>query len=135
MTPSSRALKPSFVITLGVLTGMSALTIDISLPAVPSMAVALETSLSKGQQIVGVFMAGMACGQIPAGLLSDRIGRLPVLYAGMILFALAAIASSTANDINLLLLARFIQGFGAASAIVLARAIVRDVASGKSTLR
>jgi DHA1 family bicyclomycin/chloramphenicol resistance-like MFS transporter len=128
-------LKPSFVITLGVLTGMSALTIDISLPAVPSMAIALATSLSKGQQIVGVFMAGMACGQIPAGLISDRVGRLPVLYCGMILFAIAAVASASANDIDLLLIARFIQGFGAASAIVLARAIVRDVASGKEAAK
>ena len=135
MTPSSRALKPSFVITLGILTGMAALTIDISLPAVPSMAIALATSLSKGQQIVGVFMAGMACGQIPAGLISDRVGRLPVLYAGMGLFAVAAIASASANDINLLLIARFIQGFGAASAIVLSRAIVRDVASGKEAAK
>ncbi len=114
---------------------MSALTIDISLPAVPSMAIALATSLSKGQQIVGVFMAGMACGQIPAGLISDRVGRLPVLYCGMILFAIAAVASASANDIDLLLIARFIQGFGAASAIVLARAIVRDVASGKEAAK
>jgi DHA1 family bicyclomycin/chloramphenicol resistance-like MFS transporter len=128
-------LKPSFVITLGVLTGMSALTIDISLPAVPPMAVALATSLSKGQQIVGVFMAGMACGQIPAGLISDRVGRLPVLYAGMILFAIAAVASASATNIDLLLIARFVQGFGAASAVVLARAIVRDVASGKEAAK
>ncbi len=135
MTTSSRAFKPSFVITLGVLTGMSALTVDISLPAVPSMAIALATSLSKGQQIVGVFMAGMACGQIPAGLISDRIGRLPVLYAGMILFAIAAIVAASATDINLLLVARFIQGFGAASAIVLARAIVRDVADGQEAAK
>ena len=135
MTPSSRAIKPSFVITLGILTGMSALTIDISLPAVPSMALALATSLSKGQQIVGVFMAGMACGQIPAGLISDRIGRLPVLYAGMILFAVAAVAAASASSIDLLLIARFIQGFGAASAIVVSRAVVRDISSGKDAAR
>jgi DHA1 family bicyclomycin/chloramphenicol resistance-like MFS transporter len=135
VTPSTRSLKPSFVITLGVLTGMAALTVDISLPAVPAMAIALVTSLSKGQQIVGVFMAGMACGQIPAGLISDRIGRLPVLYAGMTLFALGAIAAALANHIDLLLAARFVQGFGAASAIVLSRAIVRDVASGKEAAK
>ena len=135
MTPSSRTIKPRFIITLGVLTGMSALTIDISLPAVPPMAIALATSLSKGQQIVGVFMAGMACGQIPAGLISDRVGRLPVLYFGMTLFAAAAIATAIADDISLLLIARFVQGFGAAAAIVLARAIVRDIASGREAAK
>ena len=135
MTPSSRSIGSSFIITLGVLTGMSALTIDISLPAVPSMAIALATSLSHGQQIVGVFMAGMACGQIPAGLVSDRVGRMPVLYFGMTLFAVAAVATAVANDINVLLIARFVQGFGAAAAIVLARAIVRDIASGKEAAK
>ncbi|MGI9271770.1 MAG: multidrug effflux MFS transporter [Woeseiaceae bacterium] len=135
MTASRPSLKPSFVITLGLLTGISALTIDISLPAVPSMAVALATSLSKGQQIVGIFMAGMALGQIPAGLVSDRVGRLPVLYAGMTLFAIGGMAAALAKQIDLLLIARFVQGFGAASAIVLSRAIVRDVASGKEAAK
>jgi DHA1 family bicyclomycin/chloramphenicol resistance-like MFS transporter len=123
------------VITLGVLTGLAAVTIDMSLPAIPGMVDALATSLSRGQQIVGIFMAGLACGQIPAGLLSDRIGRLPVLYAGMALFLLGAIVTATATTIDLLLAARFVQGLGAAAAIVLSRAIVRDVASGKEAAR
>ena len=120
---------------LGLLTGTAAVTVDLSLPAVPAMAEALLTSVSRGQQIVGIFMAGMACGQIPAGLISDRIGRLPVLYIGMLLFELGAIAASIVDDINLMLAARFLQGFGAAAAIVLSRAIVRDVASGKQAVR
>ncbi|MDA0705124.1 MAG: multidrug effflux MFS transporter [Proteobacteria bacterium] len=128
-------LKPSFVITLGLLTGMAALTVDISVPAVPAMADALATSLSRSQQIVGVFMAGIACGQIPAGLISDRIGRLPVLYAGMLLFLAGAIAAAVGNNIDLLLAARFVQGIGAAAPIVLSRAIIRDVASGKDAAR
>ena len=135
MTHLPRSLKPSFVITLGLLTGLTALTVDISLPAVPEMAVALATSLSKSQQIVGVFMAGLAVGQIPAGLVSDRIGRLPVLYAGMTLFAIGAVAAALANQIDVLLTARFVQGFGAAAAFVLSRAIVRDVASGKEAAK
>jgi DHA1 family bicyclomycin/chloramphenicol resistance-like MFS transporter len=96
---------------------------------------ALVTNLSKGQQIVGIFMAGMAVGQIPAGLLSDRMGRLPVLYAGMLLFAVAAVAAAAANNIELMLLARFFQGFGASTAVVLSRAIVRDIASGKDAAK
>lgn len=127
--------KRSFVVTLGLLTGMAAFTVDISLPAVPAMVEALATSLSKGQQIVGIFMAGMACGQIPAGLISDRAGRLPVLYAGMGLFAVSATVAAFADDIVLMLAARFVQGFGAASAIVLSRAIVRDIATGRDAAK
>jgi len=125
----------SFVLTLGLLTGVAALAVDLSLPAIPAMVDALQTSLPRGQQIIGVFMAGMAFGQIPAGVLSDRVGRMPVLYAGVGLFALAASLAAIASNINLLLLARFIQGFGAAFAVVLSRAIVRDIASGKDAAR
>ena len=124
-----------FVLTLGFLTTMAALTVDLSLPAVPAMADALATDLSRAQQIVGIFIAGMAVGQIPAGLLSDRLGRLPVLYTGMGIFAAGAFAASVADSIGLMLAARFVQGFGAASGLVVARAIVRDIADGKDAAR
>ena len=124
-----------FVITLGFLTAVAALTVDLSLPAIPAMVDALGTDLTRGQQIVGVFMAGMAIGQIPAGLFSDRLGRLATLYAGMTLFVIAATVTAIADNIDLLLAARFVQGMGAASAIVLSRAIVRDVASGIDAAR
>jgi len=128
-------MKPSFIITLGLLTAVAALTVDLSLPAIPAMVEALGTNLPKGQQIVGIFMAGMALGQIPAGLLSDRMGRLPIMYVGMLIFTLAAIVAAAANNIELILAARFVQGFGAASAIVLSRAVVRDIASGQAAAR
>jgi len=127
--------RKSFIITLGLLTAVAALTVDLSLPAIPSMVDALGSTLSRGQQIVGVFMFGMAFGQIPAGLSGDRLGRLPTLYVGMSIFAIAATVAATVNDMELLLAARFVQGVGAASAVVLSRAIVRDVASGKDAAR
>lgn len=127
--------KRSFIITLGLLTTMAALTVDLSLPAVPAMVEALSTSLSKGQQIIGIFIGGMALGQIPAGLVSDRIGRLPVMYAGMTLFAIGATGAAMADNIELMLAARFVQGAGASSAIVLSRAIVRDIARGKEAAK
>jgi DHA1 family bicyclomycin/chloramphenicol resistance-like MFS transporter len=121
----------SFVLTLGLLTATAALTVDMSLPAIPSMVGALQSTLTRGQQIVGIFMFGMAIGQIPAGLFSDRLGRMPTLYAGMALFAVAATVAAAAVDMGWLLAARFFQGVGAASAVVVSRAIVRDIASGR----
>jgi len=122
-------------VTLGLLTAVAALTVDMSLPAIPALVDALGTSLSRGQKIVGVFMAGMAIGQIPAGLFSDRLGRLPVLYVGLVVFAAAATLAAAAENIAVMLAARFVQGIGAAGAIVLARAMVRDVASGQDLAR
>ncbi len=127
--------KRSFVITLGLLTATAALTVDISLPAIPAMVAALDTTLSHGQQIVGFFMMGMALGQIPAGLVSDRAGRMPVLYTGMFIFTIAAFVAAAAESIGVMLAARFVQGLGAAAAIVLSRSIVRDVASGREAAR
>lgn len=135
MNPPPLIRKRSFIVTLGLLAGLAALTVDLSLPAIPTMVDALATTLPRGQKIVGVFMAGMACGQIPAGLFSDRLGRLPVLYVGMALFFITAIITSVADNIDVLLAARFVQGVGAASAVVLSRAVVRDIATGKEAAR
>ncbi len=134
MNPAFRHRR-RFIVTLGLLTAVAALTVDMSLPAIPAMVDALATSLPLGQKIVGVFMAGMALGQIPAGLFSDRLGRLPVLYVGLVIFTLAASVAAGAGNIVVMLAARFVQGIGAAFSIVLARAIVRDVASGKDLAR
>ena len=127
--------RRSFIVTLGLLTAVAALTVDMSLPAIPEMVRALATDLPKGQLIVGTFMFGMACGQIPAGLFSDRLGRLPVLYIGMSLFTLAASIAALAQSIEVMLAARFLQGMGGASAVVLSRAVVRDISSGKDAAR
>jgi len=129
------ATSRRFVLVLGLVTSLVAFAIDISLPAIPPMVRDLATTMSLGQQVVGFFMVGMTIGQIPAGLASDRIGRMPVLYSGIGLFVIAGIVTSVTNDINLMLAARLVQGFGASTGMVLARAIVRDVSSGKEAAR
>lgn len=132
---SRLAHSRKFIITLGLLTATAALTVDLSLPAIPAMVEALGTSLSQGQQIIGVFMFGMSLGQIPSGLASDRFGRLPALYVGMTVFVIAATVAAAATDMEVLLAARLVQGIGASSAIVISRAVVRDIASGKDAAR
>ncbi len=129
------AQSRSFIITLGLMTATAAVTVDLSLPAIPAMVDALDTTLSRAQQIVGIFMIGMAIGQIPSGLAADRYGRLPALYGGLTLFLIAATVAALVDNINLILAARFVQGFGAASAIVISRAIVRDISSGRESAR
>ncbi len=129
------ARRRRFVLVLGFLTGLAAVTVDMSLPAIPGMVQELSTSLSLGQQIVGWFMAGIAVGQLPAGLVSDRIGRMPVLYAGVGLFTLSGIVCAASQTIELMLIGRFFQGIGASVGVVVSRAIVRDIASGKDAAR
>lgn len=127
--------KRRFVIVLGCLTGIGAVGIDMSLPSIPQMVRDLATSMATGQQIVGVFVAGVALGQLPAGLVSDRIGRIPVMTLGVGLFTLAGLVTSVATDMSLMLVARFAQGVGASVGVVISRAIVRDIASGREAAR
>jgi DHA1 family bicyclomycin/chloramphenicol resistance-like MFS transporter len=129
------ATKRRFVVVLGLLTAMGALSVDMSLAAIPAMAPALGTSISSAQQIIGVFILGIGLGQIPAGLMADRVGRIPVIVVGATIFTIAAALTAIAPSIELMLLARFVQGLGAAVGIVLSRAIVRDIATGREAAR
>ncbi len=132
---SGLASKRRFVLVLGFLTGVAAVTIDLSLPAFPDMVRDLATNMSTGQKVVGFFLAGIALGQLPAGLISDRIGRMPVLYCGIAIFTVAGVVCATTNSIELLIFARFIQGLGGSVGVVISRAIVRDIASGIQAAR
>ena len=133
----STELAPNrmFVVVLALLTGLTAVAVAISLPAIPEMVSDLGTTMSLGQQIIALFMLGMAIGQLPAGLLSDRLGRMPVIYAGVGLFAICGAIASMSNDITVILVARFAQGVGAAVGMVVSRAIIRDIASGAVAAR
>ena len=127
--------KRRFVLVLGCLTGIAAVTIDMSLPAFPDMVRDLATNMSTGQKVVGFFTFGIALGQLPAGLISDRIGRMPVLYTGIVIFTAAGVVCSVTDSIELMLLARFVQGLGGSVGVVMSRAIVRDIASGIQAAR
>ncbi len=129
------ATKRRFVLVLGCLTGIGAVTVDISLPSIPLMVADLGSTISVGQQIVGVFILGIALGQLPAGLMSDRVGRIPVLVTGIAVFTVGGVITSIAGNMETMLLARFVQGLGASVGVVVSRAIVRDISSGVQAAR
>ncbi|MBK6958174.1 MAG: MFS transporter [Nitrosomonas sp.] len=71
---------------------------------------------------LGAYGLTQAILQIPFGWLSDRIGRKPVIYLGLILFAIGSLVAALAIDIYWVILGRIIQGAGAISAAVMALA-------------
>jgi DHA1 family bicyclomycin/chloramphenicol resistance-like MFS transporter len=83
------------------------------------------------QLTLSFFMAGFALSPIAYGPLSDRYGRRPMLLLGLTLFTLGGFACTFSSSLNLLLLARFVQGAGAGSGMTLAMAMVRDLFVGK----
>ena len=81
------------------------------------------------------YLVGMAVGQLFYGALGDRFGRRPIMLLGIAIYALGALGSATAPGLEVLLVARFIWGLGAAAPTVLRLAIARDPRSGDRLAR
>jgi DHA1 family bicyclomycin/chloramphenicol resistance-like MFS transporter len=112
--------------SLAALTGTTALSIDMSLPAQPTLVREFGVPPEIAQLTLGLFLAGFAAGQLVFGFLSDALGRRRVLLAGLAVYTLAGIACAAAPSIELLLAARIVQGVGSSASPVIARAMVRD---------
>jgi DHA1 family bicyclomycin/chloramphenicol resistance-like MFS transporter len=125
-------LRPdTFALTavLALLTAVGPLSVDMYLPSLPDIGRELAAPPAQVQLTISFYLVGFALGQIVYGPLSDRHGRKPILLAALALFSTAGIACAFASSIEVLIIARFFQAFGGAGAVVLARAIVRDLYS------
>jgi len=97
---------------------------------VPSIAEQLQVSQGQGQLLIATYLLGFALAQLPVGLLSDRYGRMPILYAGLGFYLVSSWMASQAETFDTLLWARFAQGLAGTTGAVIARAIVRDCSEG-----
>ena len=118
--------SPRWIATLGALTGLIALAIDMNLPAQPTIAASLGVSADTAQLNLSLFMVGFAIAQLLIGYLADAWGRRKVLIAGLVVFAASAIACAFAPNIETLIACRVLQGIGGSAAPVIARAMIRD---------
>jgi DHA1 family bicyclomycin/chloramphenicol resistance-like MFS transporter len=100
------------------------------IPALPATARALHVSAGTIQLTITLYLIGLAAGQLAYGPISDRLGRRPVLLAGLALFTLAGLATALAPAAAWLILARILQSIGGCAGLVLGRAMVRDAAEG-----
>jgi MFS transporter, DHA1 family, multidrug resistance protein len=89
---------------------------------------------NRGQWIVTVYLAGVGCGQLFWGLLSDRFGRRAVLLIGLGVYAIAAVLTGLSSSFPTLLAWRFAHGLAAASMVV-SRSVIRDLYSGRHMAR
>ena len=114
---------------------LTAMTIDINLPAIPGTAEALGSSLTEAQFTVTIFFGGFAFGQLLWGSLSDRFGRKPGIMIGTVIYLIATVGCALAPSIEALLAWRAIEGIGAGAGSVLGRAIIRDLFTGPQMAR
>ncbi|QGQ45837.1 Bcr/CflA family efflux MFS transporter [Metabacillus sediminilitoris] len=116
---------------LSLLGMLGPFNIDMYLPSFPDIANDLGTRASLVQLSLTACLIGLAVGQVVVGPISDAKGRRKPLLVSISLFAVSSLLCALAPNIETLVAARFLQGFTASAGIVLSRAVVRDVFSGR----
>ena len=100
-------------------------------PSFPSMAEYFNVPSGPIQLTLVLFLLGLSLAQLLFGTLSDLIGRKPALLIGFLIFMVSSIVCIFSHNISLLIAGRFFEGFGIGSGLVIARAVGRDLFSGK----
>lgn len=125
-----------FTALLALLTAMVAFAIDAMLPALADIAAELTPgNVNRAQLVLTAFMLGLGLGTFFAGPLADAIGRRRTIGLGVGLYILGAGLGAVAQNLELLLAARFVQGIGAAGPRIASMALVRDLYSGREMAR
>ena len=119
---------PPKIVTLTLLAGLSALTMNIFLPSLPGMAKWFDAPYALMQLSVALYLALSAVLQVLIGPISDRYGRRKVILGALILFLLATLGTLLAPDVTTFLICRMAQAVIAAG-MALSRAVVRDMVS------
>jgi len=122
-------------VVLGLLSAVGPFAIDMYLPTLPTIARDLHASTFATQMTLMAFFIAFGVCQIAYGPASDMVGRKPPLYFGLGLFLLGSIGCSLAPGIAWLIAFRVLQGIGAAAAVVIPRAIIRDLHTGIEATR
>ncbi len=125
--------QTEFVILVASLISLVALSIDAMLPALPQIGQSLGNESENDRQLIVSFLFfGLACAQLLFGPLSDSCGRRPAIFAGLGIFLIGCLISAFATSFSMMLIGRFLQGFGVAGPRIVTVAIVRDRFEGRA---
>lgn len=118
-----------------LLTVFGPISMDLYLPLLPALTLELDAATSMAQLTVTACLVGLALGQLVAGPLSDRFGRRIPLLVGVIGFIVTSAWCAIAPGVELLIVARLVQGLAGGVGLVIAQAAGRDLYSGRALLR
>ncbi|MGY1689503.1 multidrug effflux MFS transporter [Geodermatophilus sp. SYSU D01105] len=124
--------RPLLALVLGAFVAVGPLTIDMYLPALPTITADLGTTSAMIQLTLTGTLVGLALGQLVLGPLSDAFGRTRPLLAGTALYVVASLLVLVAPNVAVLGVLRVLQGVGTASGAVIALAVVRDLYTGRA---
>lgn len=120
---------PLYIIILII--AIPVLSETIYVPSLPNLAKDLTISANLAEYTLTIYLFGFAVGVLIWGNLSDSYGRKSCLLAGFLIYALSCCICYLADNINMLLAARFMQAFGASVGSVLGTTIARDAVEQK----
>ncbi len=122
-------------VVVAVLAMLAPFTIDTYLPSFPDIALQLSASPLQMQQTLSLYLFAFAISTLFYGPLSDSFGRRPVVWVALLIYMAASIGCALVEDIHQLIVLRILQGLSASAALVVGRAMVRDVFHGASAQR
>jgi DHA1 family bicyclomycin/chloramphenicol resistance-like MFS transporter len=126
--PEARAISPGqLTLMLGSMAALIPMSMDLYLPAIPTMARNVHASAAAGQLTLASFFLGLSVGQLFYGRSADRFGRRPVFFAGAVLFIGASLGCAFAPNIETLIAFRLLQAIGGCAATVISRAVLFDL--------
>ncbi|WP_201533658.1 multidrug effflux MFS transporter [Psychrobacter immobilis] len=131
----SADLPVAWIMMLGLIVAVGPLSIDMYLPALPSMADDFGVSTAFMANSVPAYFLGLVFGQLFYGPFSDRVGRVKPLYIGMTLYVIASIVCATTDNEYVLFVGRTMQALGACVGAVVTRAAIRDRLTAKQTAK
>lgn len=136
MSPTKQLSQSEFIALIAALFATIALSIDAMLPALPAIAAALSADdPNRAQLVVTSFVFGMGVGTLFAGPLADRFGRKSIILFGTLIYMAASLACYLAGSLDALLIARVVQGIGAAAPRTVSMALMRDLYKGREMAR
>ncbi|WP_263081548.1 Bcr/CflA family multidrug efflux MFS transporter [Endozoicomonas sp. Mp262] len=124
---TQRSERFLLILTLGALTTLGPMAIDLYLPALPAIASDMGEPLHKIQFTLSAYTVGFALGQLIYGPLSDRFGRQKVMLPGIIFYMLTSLLAATCTNANQLIMVRILQAMAGAAIMVTIPAMVRDL--------
>ena len=126
--PTAKQATPwRLLALLMAMTAIGPATLNMVVPALPALTRQLATDAGTVQLTLSLYLLSLATAQLLLGPLSDRFGRRPVVLGGLSIAVLASLAAIATSSIGALIAVRIVQAVGAATGIVMGRAIIRDL--------
>ncbi len=121
--------------TLLCLMPIIGMTVDLVAPSLPAIASGLQVSTKTAKDVISIYLVGYALGNFFTGFLTDALGRQKLIRTALFGFMMASLIPVFSPRIEILLLARFLQGLTIGAVALLARAIFSDILPPEKLVR